>query len=556
MKKIILLSIIAISAIIRLYNFGNVPPSLNWDEVSLGYNAYSITQTGKDEYGAHLPLVLRSFDDYKPALYAYLIIPLLPLFDLSAVSVRLPSALAGIGTVILTYFLVKELFKQITFKQKKISEHLALASSFFVAISPWSIQFSRQAFESNVGVFLNTASALLFLKSFDKKYLLPISFAVGAANIHMYQSNRVFTPLMLIALTVIFRKKLLKMKKWFLVSACAAIVVTAPFIHYTFTNQDALLRARGVSVFADQTNLLKTNAEKLLVENQNSNSIGAAINNRRVEYTKLVVSGYIAHFNLNWLFISGDIARHHAPNMGLMYIVTFPFLFIGLYQLIFNKSISKHSRQTYFAYLLLVPVPAMITTGVPHAVRTLNFIPLLQIAVACGAVFSFFYVKELYNSKKIYQKIIVLFSTATFASLAILNMLYFLNQYFVQQNYFHSKAWLYGYEQTVDYIEPISKNYDEIVVSNQAPLDQSYMFFLFYTKFDPKKYQELGGTLSGGFREDHKGFNNYSFRPIDFNNEKSGTLIVARPKDIPEDAKVLKKISYLNGEEAIYIVEK
>jgi len=30
---------------------------LNWDEVSHGYNAYSILKTGKDEWGKTFPLI-------------------------------------------------------------------------------------------------------------------------------------------------------------------------------------------------------------------------------------------------------------------------------------------------------------------------------------------------------------------------------------------------------------------------------------------------------------------------------------------------------------------
>jgi len=64
-----LLIIFLISLIIRLYQI-SYPPLL-WDEASLGYNAYSILQTGRDEYGKLLPLIFKSFGDYKPGLYAY-----------------------------------------------------------------------------------------------------------------------------------------------------------------------------------------------------------------------------------------------------------------------------------------------------------------------------------------------------------------------------------------------------------------------------------------------------------------------------------------------------
>src|SRR3989344_8827227 len=142
----ILFFIIIIAAVLRLWYIGNIPPSPNWDEVALGYNAYSIMLTGRDEYGEYLPIILRSYDDYKPALYAYFVIPFIKILGLEVFAVRLPSALFGILAVLATYFLVKEIFSD---------RRIAFLSSFLLAISPWHIQFSRIAFESNVGLAFN-----------------------------------------------------------------------------------------------------------------------------------------------------------------------------------------------------------------------------------------------------------------------------------------------------------------------------------------------------------------------------------------------------------------
>ena len=177
MKKTfwILLVIIAITAGLRLYKLGDVPVSPDWDETALGYNAYSILKTGRDEYGTFLPLTIRSFDDYKPPLYVYLTVPSVALFGLSVWSTRLPSALMGILAVLGTYFLVKQLLKD-------KDNNIALLSSFLLAISPWHIQFSRVAFESNTGVTMNIWAAAAFLAGLKKRIFLPISavlFEIG-----------------------------------------------------------------------------------------------------------------------------------------------------------------------------------------------------------------------------------------------------------------------------------------------------------------------------------------------------------------------------------------
>lgn len=186
--NIILLScIILLATILRLYQLGHVPPSPDWDEVALGYNAYSILLTGHDEYGKFMPIVLQSFDDYKPAVYMYTIIPLIPIFDVGIISVRLPSAIFGILTVLATYFLAYELFKK---------REIALIASLLLAISPWHIQFSRVAFETNLGLAFNVFGALFFLKGLKKPWFIILAALFWGLNLSVYQSDRVFTPLL------------------------------------------------------------------------------------------------------------------------------------------------------------------------------------------------------------------------------------------------------------------------------------------------------------------------------------------------------------------------
>ena len=69
-KTIIVILILA--AFIRFYKLESFPVSIYWDEAAIGYNAYSIAMTGRDEYGMKLPLLFKSFSDYKLPGYIYL----------------------------------------------------------------------------------------------------------------------------------------------------------------------------------------------------------------------------------------------------------------------------------------------------------------------------------------------------------------------------------------------------------------------------------------------------------------------------------------------------
>ena len=547
--------IIILASFLRLWQLGKVPLSPDWDEVALGYNAYSIMQTGRDEYGELLPIVLRSFDDYKPALYAYLAIPSISFFGLNVFSVRLPSAIFGILTVIATYFLARELFKNSRLKLEIENWKLEIpeVATLLLAISPWHIQFSRVAFEANVGVALNILGILFFLKSFNKQWLLFLSALMFGLGLHIYQSEKVFVPLLLIILIVIFRKRLLAIKKkYILISSLIFIIISLPLIYFTLTNRDVFARAKGVSIFSNSS-IIQANTEKIARDRANNDILGLVLDNRRVEFAKYIAGGYLSHLDFNWLFIKGDIARHHAPGMGLMYLAELPFLLIGIYSLIFGK-FDKTAKIFTILWFLIVPIPASITNDIPHAVRAVNFLPILQILTAIGAMSSLIWILNMRHkilNIRISYLILILIST-----LSIFNLSYYLNQYFVQQNYFHARYWQYGYENIVDYVATVQKDYRKIIVSNTSSMDQSYMFFLFYLKYDPHKYLSEGGTLTGEIEGKNR-FDNFEFRKFDYNQEnEKNILLIGSSFDFQEVYKTIHEVNFPDKSLAIKVVEK
>lgn len=455
---------------------------------------------------------------------------------------RLPSALAGILTVGLTYALVKLLFKR---------SDLALLTAFLLAVSPWHIHFSRIAFEANVGVLLNIAMVYLFIRGLTNPKLLTISAFVAGLSIYAYQSEKVFTPLLVLALIIIYLKEIRQIPiKKILVAGLSGMVVILPMLFYLVTNESALTRARETSIFADKSNLSK-NALRLDADTKSNDIPGLFFDNRRIFYFTKIIDGYIAHFSLNWLFITGDNnPRHHAPFMSLLYIVELPFLLIGVYGFLFYP-FDKRAKWLVFLWFLLAPIPASITSGVPHAVRTINFLPLFQLFTAVGMLTSLLFLK------KHTKKYVTLSLIGVGFFLFIFNFMYYFNQYFVQMNYFTSKDWQYGYAEVVPFVDSVSEKYDRIVVSNKEPLDQSYIFFLYYLKYDSKRYQmESAKNTSGGFAEQHA-FGKYEFRPISWGEEEKDakTLYIGRPSDFPGDIKSIKIKKYLNGEEAIIVVK-
>src|SRR5579864_3396492 len=97
-----LLGIVLLAAFLRFFQLGVNPPSLTWDEVAWGYNAYSLGIDGRDEFGKFLPYqYLESFGDFKPPVYAYLDSIPIKVFGLNEFATRFPSAFLGTLTVLL-----------------------------------------------------------------------------------------------------------------------------------------------------------------------------------------------------------------------------------------------------------------------------------------------------------------------------------------------------------------------------------------------------------------------------------------------------------------------
>lgn len=543
--KIIFCLILVLSLFLRFYKLGVNPPSLDWDESSIGYNAYSILHTAKDEYGNFMPLSFRSFDDYKPPVYVYLTVPSVFIFGLTEFAVRFPAAVFGVLSVVVVYFLTKELFSSL---DKNKREWLALSASFFLCISPWHLQFSRAAFEGNVGMFFLILSLLLFFKSFKKPgfYLLfSISFIL---SMYSYHSFRLLNPLVLAILIILFYKKLLKQKVLFVISLLLIIVLALP-IYASFINpQGTGARLSMVTIFSDPK-LLKISADNLIVAKAKNDIVGQIINNRRLVIIPQMIKGYFDHFSSDFLFMHGDGGvQHHAYNMGMLYLWDFPFILLGIYSLL-----KKPERKTIFLLFLflLAPLPASITTGTPHPVRAIAMIPALQIFTALGFVFL---AQKVLRMKYQILRIKLSYITIGIVSMALLiNVTYYLHSYYVLTPVKYGYFWQFGNKEAVLYAKGNENKYDKIIISYEY--DQPYIYYLFYNKIDPAWYQKNwdyagNGTIDRFYRKIGK----YEFRNIDYTKDKNlkNTLLIGTPDEL-KDASSIYNILFPDGRVAYKI---
>lgn len=536
-NNLALVAIIALATLLRFYQFGQNPPGLDWDETAHGYNAYSILKTGRDEYGYKFPLSFRSFDDYKPPLYTYLVVPTVAVFGLNNFAVRFPSAFLGVLAVLFTYLMVFELFKR---------ENIALLAALFLAISPWHLQFSRVAFETNSATFWSVLGTWGYLKGMNSKgrkitlWLSLTAIAFGG-NLFMYHNARVFIPIYSLALVILFRKFIQKSIKYVVLPLLIFLIFVMFLIPIIFSISGQL-RFKGTTIFSDASPQFHASGLMVQDEKVGLGIVGKILHNRRFVYLPILIDNYLSHFRPTFLFMTADLERHHAPEMGLLYLWDLPFIITGIYFLIKNK-FAKSSKIIVLWWFLISPVAAAVTWGVPHSLRSEIFLPTFQIFAAISVYTLYTYSKR----KKLF---------ATLCAITLLvNFAFYLHQYYVHMPYDFSKYWLYGRKQAVAFTEQNKSSYQRVIVSTS--LEQPHEFWLYYSKYDPVKFLKEGGTFSGGYLEDRNKFDKYLFRPIDYQKQKpeAKTLFVGIPKDFPSGVKLLKQINYLNGEPAIYIVE-
>lgn len=544
MTKFIMLFIIILAVGLRFYQLGSNPPSLDWDEVSLGYNAYSILKTGADEYGNKLPLSIRSFDDYKPPLYTYLAILPIALFGLNEFSIRFPSAIFGVLAIFITYFLVKESLSNWDEKTKKI---IAFISMFFVAISPWHLQFSRAAFEANIGLSFFLLGILFFFKGLKAGKGLILSSVFFILSSYSYHSFRLLAPFLIIIVAVMFRKELLWHKRTAILSFIIVALLIIPIAQSFFSSQGVSSRLSMVTIF-DSDQILNQSIKRIEYDRMNKDFVGSLLHNRRIAYGLAIVKGYLDHFNPDFLFLHGDGGRqHHAVDVGMLYLWELPFILIGIYFLL--KKLNKKTS-VLFILFLIAPIPSAVTTGTPHPVRAIAMIPMFQIFSAVGVFIFFVWVLRV---KSFYEKAAILIAVFL---IGVANLAYYFHQYYVHTPIEYGDFWQYGHKEVFEEIGPIEDKYSKIVMTYMY--DQPYIYYLFYNKIDPSWYQKNWDYNGNGQLDRFKRvIGKYEFRNIDWGRDKNlkNTLFIGTSNEIPDDVNIIKEIKFLDGSIAFRIAQ-
>jgi len=532
----------------RFYQIQNNPPALNWDEVSHGYNAYSILKTARDEWGVKLPLIFRAFGDYKLPLYIYLTVIPVYFLGLTPVAVRLVSVIAGTLAIPAIYLLTTSL-------KLKNSNKLGLLAAFLLAISPWHFFISRPALEANLALTLIIFGFWALIKGLKTPKFYLLSSVLLGLSLHTYNTARVFVPLLIIIFLIIYKPKI-KLNLIYLASL-AIITSSLLVVGYQMFSGSGTARYSKLAILSDQA-VYQIGQDRL-----NSHLpffLARLKHNRPVYFLTTFTKNYLSYFSPNFIYqSSGAQSQFAIPGKNLFTLpVTILSLIGGIYLILKNKS-----KSTYFlfSWLLVSPVAAALTADPPQALRPNPMIPAIIIFASLGV----FWVVNLFKKYR-WAQVAVLISLILSC---LAGYIRYLNSYYSTYPTNYSFSWQYGYQQAVDYLSQQQNNYDRVIFTKYY--GEPHIFYAFFTKLHPQDLQPGGDNLrfqqSDWFWTDR--IKNIYFVndwdipkvlvdtiPLESGEEVpiKNSLLVVSLQSLPKNVKILKVINFKNGWPAFIIV--
>jgi 4-amino-4-deoxy-L-arabinose transferase-like glycosyltransferase len=486
-NKIILIIALLLGSFFRFYELQNNPPGFYSDEASYAYNAYSTLHTGKDEYGRKLPLVFEAFGDYKLPVMLYSIVGSFALFGDSNWSARLPGAVYGTLTILLIYILVKQLLvlnsqKKLTENQQLIADFLPSVSALILAVTPSHIFVSRGTWELTPALFFIIAGTIFFLKYLHPNSILKSFFFLLSSvlsfvlSLYSYNSARLFVPLFVFSLIVIFHKLLFQKINsqkiiQYIFAVLVAVLLCLPILS-SITSPQVTQRAKYISIFYDK------GVDGRLFDSIRADG-GQPVLQTRLLHNKVIFYGsdflqrYLSHFDPNFLFTIGDTFEiFQIIGTGFLPLYTIVLLPLGIYFLVSDR---PKWLKILFVWLLISPIASSLTIFTPSTSRAMNQVIPLTIFSAYGLIYLYSFIKQ--------KRFFIFLSSFVFCLFSS----YLFYQYFILTPKIVAEKWNDGFNQSVQYVKENQDMYQNIVISSsQAP---SYIFYLWYLRYDPVQFQ-------------------------------------------------------------------
>lgn len=233
------LALTLLTTVLRLWNVGHLPPTLGGDEGSQGLEAVAVL-----EGRINNPFTTGWLG--VPTMSFYFNAPTIALFGQNATSLRLPWAIIGALTVLVSYFLVARLY----------GRGLALLSTALLAGYHYHIHYSRLG-SNQIADGLFAALTLLFLyRGYDRRTQIDwalCGLVIGVSQF-FYAGARftiILSGAVLLLLLLRDGRSFWRQHGWGVVTLLAvAILTAAPMIQYAFRFPDDYnARINAVGIF-------------------------------------------------------------------------------------------------------------------------------------------------------------------------------------------------------------------------------------------------------------------------------------------------------------------
>lgn len=521
----LLILIVAVGFAVRAIGLDRVPPGFYIDEASFGYNAWSILETGRDEFGNFLPLYTPSFGTGKNPVYLYATVASVAAFGLNEFAVRLPAAVFGALTVWFTYLLAWALFGR---------RGIGYLAALFLALEPWHIFFSRFAIETISVPFFTTLGFYLLLRGLKRPGLLPMGGLALGAGLYTYAPALPFIPIMFLIFIFCYRKQLSGLKKPLAWAAAILFIMSIPHVVPGIKPVEQNRHFMSSTVFnpehdADSRKILKESPWPApLFAGASAGTLRAAV----------IVRNYLSNYSPRYLFTNGDMStwRARVRSYGAFHRVFLPVLIVGLPMIIFSRA---PERRFLLWWLLAYPLGAAITNQIyPQATRTTTALPAYEIIFALAVVGTTDVVRrQLYSNvstlARFSQKVLIIFASA-FILVYFLCAAWFMHRYFKEYPEYSSLEWNAGFREAFAETEKLKKDFYEVVVTENIPY--SYIYVLFYTNYDPAAFQAEQTAWHSDYRSQRIG--DYVVRDPYLQYRRRPQLFVAGFWELPNQPEI------------------
>lgn len=433
--------LLAIGFLVRTVAIYNIPNSLNVDEASAGYEAYSILNYGIDRHGNHNPVFLIAWGGGQNALLTYLIIPFVKLIGLNTLSVRLPMAIIGCISLVLMYNLLR----------KTSNKKLAIIGLMFFAICPWHIMKSRWGLESNLFPDLILIFVYMLIRGLQKnsKVLYYCSFILAGISAYAYGTSYFFLPIFIIPLLIylIVKKKITI--KTAIFSLGIVTVIALPIILCVLINQFNL----------NQINLPFMTIPKLQI--QRYEKIASIFSNTFFQDS---INNVITSMKI--IINQTDGLRWNAlPGSGLIYSFSIIFTIIGIV-FAFRKNEELQYKNIFNMWFIAAVLLLFVCEP------NINRINIIWIPIIYYTIIGIYYVVK---ENDLLEKIIFITYLVFF--------MFFVCQYINEDSstYFTFEGNL---EEVVEYTKEL--DVEHVYVTNS--IKEPYIYFLFYGEYNTNDY--------------------------------------------------------------------